>query len=153
MLMRQWPLADLQALVPNTVMQQLGITFVGMGEDWIQARMPVDARTHQTYGLLHGGASAVLIETLASVGAQLSVDREKFRCFGLEINANHVRAVAEGFVLGTARPLHVGRTTQLWDVRIEDEQKRLVCVGRLTVAVRPAAGAKGAPLVPHQSHG
>jgi 1,4-dihydroxy-2-naphthoyl-CoA hydrolase len=151
--MRIWSLSDLQALVPNTIMEQLGITFVGMGEDWLSARMPVDSRTHQTYGLLHGGASAVLIETLASVAAQLSVDRDAYRCFGLEINANHVRAVAQGWVTGTARAIHVGRTTQIWDVRIVDEQERLVCIGRLTVAVRPATGAPGAPLVPHASLG
>lgn len=138
---------QLQALVPNTLMAGLGLEFLPMDADCLRARIPVDARTKQTYGLLHGGASAALIESLASVGAQLSVDRERFRCFGLEINANHVRAVAEGFIVGEARPLHVGRTTQIWDVRISDEAGRLVCVGRLTVAVRPIEGAPGAALV------
>ena len=138
---------QLQALVPNTLMAGLGLEFLPMAADCLRARMPVDHRTQQTYGLLHGGASAALIESLASVGAQLSVDRDRFRCFGLEINANHVRAVAEGFIVGEARPLHVGRTTQIWDVRITDEAGRLVCIGRLTVAVRPVEGAPGAALV------
>lgn len=128
-------------------MAHLGMEFTGMGPDWIAARMPVDHRTGQTYGLLHGGASCALIESLASVGAQLSVDRDANRCFGLELNANHIRAVATGWVHGVARPVHVGRTTQVWDVRLEDEQGKLVCIGRLTVAVRPAAGAKGKALV------
>lgn len=129
-------------------MAHLGMEFTGLGPDWIGARMPVDHRTGQTFGILHGGASCALIESLASVGAQLSVDRDKSRCFGLELNANHIRAVLSGFVHGVARPVHLGRTTQVWDVRIEDDEKKLVCVGRLTVAVRPAEGAKGRALVP-----
>lgn len=145
--MRIISLESLQLLVPNTLMAHLGMTFTGMGEDWIAARMPVDARTCQTYGILHGGASAALIESLGSVGAQLSVDRDAFRCFGLEINANHIRAATGGFVTGVAQPVHVGRTTQVWDVRIEDDAKRLTCVGRLTVAVRKTEGSVGAPLI------
>ena len=148
--MQIWTVDRLQTLVPDTLMEQLGMTFTGMGEDWLAARMPVDARTRQTYGLLHGGASAAMVETLGSVAAQLSVDRDACRCFGLEINANHVRAVTAGFVHGVARPAHVGRTTHIWDVRLHDDAQRLVCVGRLTVMVRPSVGAPGAPLVPHQ---
>lgn len=147
--MQIWTVERLQTLVPGTLLEAMGLEFTGMGEDWLAARMPVDARTRQTYGLLHGGASAAMIETLGSVAAQLSVDRDASRCFGLEINANHVRAVASGYVHGVARPVHLGRSTQIWDVRISDDAERLVCVGRLTIMVRPAQGAPGAPLVPH----
>jgi len=145
--MRIVSLESLQTLIPNTLMENLGLEFTGMGEDWIAARMPVDRRTCQTYGILHGGASAALIESLASVGAQLSIDRDAMRCFGLELNANHLRAVQKGYVHGVARPVHVGRTTQVWDVRLHDDAERLTCVGRLTVAVRPKEGAPGQALV------
>ncbi len=145
--MRQVSLTTLQTLIPGTLMEHLGMEFTGMGQDFIAARMPVDRRTCQTFGILHGGASCALIESLGSVGAQLSIDRDTMRCFGLELNANHIRAVQRGYVYGVARPIHVGRTTQVWDVRLEDEHKRLTCVGRLTLAVRPTEGAPGAPLV------
>jgi uncharacterized protein (TIGR00369 family) len=97
--------------------------------------MPVDQRTKQPAGILHGGASVALAETLGSTGANLVVDREKKLCVGLEINANHVRAMREGAVTGTARPLHLGGSTQVWEIRIVDEQQRLVCVSRITMAV------------------
>jgi len=145
--MRIVSLQSLQSLIPNTLMENLGMEFTGMGEDWIAARMPVDRRTCQTYGILHGGASGALIESLASVGAQLSIDRDTQRCFGLELNANHIRAAQKGHVHGVARPVHVGRTTQVWDVRLHDDAERLTCVGRLTVAVRPHEGAPGRALV------
>ena len=119
----------------NTLIAQLGIEFIEAGDDYLSARMPVDARTHQPAGMLHGGASVALAETLASWGATFTVDRQKNHCVGLEINANHVRAVSSGWVTGTARPLHMGRTTQIWEVRIVDEQNRLVCVSRVTMAV------------------
>ncbi len=99
--------------------------------------MPVDARTHQPYGLLHGGASAALAETLGSTGGMLVLDPAQSVVVGLEINANHLRAVKSGVVTGTARPLHLGRSTQVWEIRIEDEQQRLVCISRLTLAVVP----------------
>jgi len=113
----------------------LGIEFTSLGEDFVTARMPVEARTHQPAGMLHGGASAAFAETLASWAATFTVDRSKHHCVGLEINANHVRAVASGWLTGTARALHLGRSTQIWDVRIVDEQERLVCVSRVTMAV------------------
>jgi len=120
----------------------LGIEFTEMGDDYLVARMPVDTRTRQPYGLLHGGASLTLAETLGSTGAYLCIDQTKYQAVGLEINANHVRAVRDGWVTGIARPLHVGRTTQLWEIRISDEAGKLVCVSRITMAVlekKPAA--------------
>ncbi|MEI7628836.1 MAG: hotdog fold thioesterase [Bacteroidota bacterium] len=119
----------------NTMGEFLGIEFVELGDDYIKATMPVDERTKQPYGLLHGGASVVLAETLGSIGAVLTVDPELFQCVGLEINANHIRGVKQGIVTGIARPIHMGATTQVWDIRIFDEREKLVCVSRHTVAV------------------
>ena len=113
----------------------LGIEFTEIGNDYVRARMPVDARTHQPYGLLHGGASVTLAETLGSTGAMMSVDAALQYAVGLEINANHVRAVKAGWVTGTARPLHRGKTTQIWEIRIVDDSDKLVCISRITVAV------------------
>jgi 1,4-dihydroxy-2-naphthoyl-CoA hydrolase len=124
-----------QHLGKNTLGEHLGMQFTEIGDDFIRGTMPVDHRTHQPYGLLHGGASVALAETLGSVGAALTVDHEKFICVGLEINANHVRSVRSGVVTGTAKPIHIGATTQVWDIRITDERDKLVCVSRLTVAV------------------
>jgi 1,4-dihydroxy-2-naphthoyl-CoA hydrolase len=115
----------------------LGMEMVELGPDHISGRMPVDHRTRQPHGLLHGGASVALAETLGSIGAWLTVDPEHFNVVGLEINANHVRAARHGYVTGIARPLHRGGTTQVWDIRITDEEGKLVCVSRLTVAVIP----------------
>ena len=113
----------------------LGIEFTEIGNDYVRARMPVDARTHQPYGLLHGGASVTLAETLGSTGAMMSLDAALQYAVGLEINANHVRAVKAGWVSGTARPLHRGKTTQIWEIRIVDDSDKLVCISRITVAV------------------
>ncbi|HEY0178269.1 MAG TPA: hotdog fold thioesterase [Dokdonella sp.] len=113
----------------------LGIRIVEVGADFLRGTMPVDARTRQPFGLLHGGASVALAETLGSLAGGLAVESPDAGVVGLEINANHVRAKTDGSVTGTARPLHVGRSTQLWEIRIEDEQGRLVCVSRLTLAV------------------
>ncbi|MGE8225050.1 MAG: hotdog fold thioesterase [Stenotrophomonas sp.] len=123
------------ALSRNTLIDHLGIVFTAAGEDWLQATMPVDARTKQPYGLLHGGASVVLAETLGSSAGNLCVDPTQQVCVGLEINANHLRAARSGVVTGTARALHVGRTTQVWEIRIEDEAGKPVCISRLTLAV------------------
>lgn len=131
---RPTSLDALNASSRNTAMEPLGIVFTEIGADFIRATMPVDARTHQPYGLLHGGASVLLAETLGSTAGMLSVEEGK-GVVGIEINANHVRGVRGGTVTGTARPVHVGRSTQVWDIRIEDERQRLVCVSRLTVAV------------------
>lgn len=113
----------------------LAIEFTEIGEDFLRARMPVDDRTRQPFGLLHGGASVVLAETMGSIGAHLVVDPEKFQCVGQEINANHIRAVKDGFVTGTARPVHIGKRSHVWEIRIVDEPGRLVCISRLTMAV------------------
>ncbi len=113
----------------------LDIRFTEIGPDYIRATMPVDERTQQPFGLLHGGASAVLAETLGSVGANYCVDRSRYFCVGQEINANHLRSARSGRVSGTARPVHIGRRSQVWDIRIEDEQGHLTCVSRLTLAV------------------
>jgi 1,4-dihydroxy-2-naphthoyl-CoA hydrolase len=110
-------------------------TYIEVGEDYLKATMPVDYRTHQPMGLLHGGASVALAETMGSAGAFLCVDSSAFNVVGLEINANHVRAVRSGLVTGIAKPIHMGRTTQLWEIRITDEADKLVCISRLTVAV------------------
>jgi 1,4-dihydroxy-2-naphthoyl-CoA hydrolase len=135
--------ALIQPLGKNTMAEYLGMEFTEVGEDFIKGRMPVDHRTRQPYGLLHGGASVALAETLGSVGAALVVDRSKYNAVGLEINANHVRGVREGFVTGIARPLHIGKTTQVWEIRITDERDKLVCVSRLTVAIIPAPPPEG----------
>lgn len=113
----------------------LGIEFTGLGADFIEATMPVDHRTRQPYGILHGGASVSLAETLGSMGSSLCVDPGKFRVAGLEINANHVRSVSEGIVTGRARLIHEGKSTHIWDIRITEPSGKLVCISRLTVAV------------------
>ena len=118
----------------DTLMEHLGIEYLEIGDDYLKARMPVDSRTRQTAGILHGGASAALAETLGSIGAGMCVDREKQRIVGLEINANHIRPVTGGWVTGITTPIHVGTTTQIWEIRIFNEQEKLVCISRLTVA-------------------
>ena len=131
-------LARINAWSRNTLMEVLGIRITEAGEDWLRGTMPVDQRTHQPYGLLHGGASVARAETLGSTAAMVTLDPAQFRAVGLEINANHVRGAREGTVTGTAKALHLGRSTQVWEIRIEDERQRLVCVSRLTMAVVPA---------------
>jgi 1,4-dihydroxy-2-naphthoyl-CoA hydrolase len=113
----------------------LGIEITEVGDDYLKATMPIDHRTRQPYGLLHGGASVVLAETLGSVGAAFVVDRNKYDCVGLEINANHLRGVREGLVTAIARPVHIGKTTQVWDIRIHDNRDKIVCISRITIAV------------------
>ena len=119
----------------NTMAEIIGIVFTEIGENYIKATMPVDHRTRQPYGILHGGASVVLAETLGSVASALVIDTSLFTCVGLEINANHLRSVKSGFVTGIASPIHLGGTTHIWDIRIIDESGRLICVSRLTVAI------------------
>jgi 1,4-dihydroxy-2-naphthoyl-CoA hydrolase len=119
----------------HTLVAHLGIVFTEVGENYICAKMPVDQRTHQPMGILHGGASVALAETLGSIGGYYSLDTQKQYCVGLEINANHLRSVREGWVYGRAEAVHLGRTTQLWDIRITDEGGKLVCISRLTLAV------------------
>jgi len=121
----------------GTMNEHLGIEWTEVGANSIKATMPVDARTLQPYGLLHGGASCVLAESLGSVAAAMVVDHTKFYCVGIEINANHVRSAREGFVTGVATPLHIGNSTHVWDIKIYDQREKLICVSRLTVAVMP----------------
>ena len=121
----------------GTMIEHLGIEIVESGDDWLKARMPVDHRTVQPQGRLHGGASCALAETVGSVAANMVIDSSEFLAVGLEINANHIRPVKDGYVYGTARPDAIGRTTQVWTIRITDEDDRLVCVSRLTMAVIP----------------
>ncbi len=125
----------LNAFGRGSMVEHLGIVFDEVGPDYLMGSMPVDHRTHQPFGLLHGGASVALAETLGSTAGSCCVDPERQVCVGLEINANHVRAVRQGRVAGTARPLHLGARTQVWEIRIRDEAGALVCVSRLTLAV------------------
>lgn len=126
---------SLNRMSRNTMMEYIGIEYTEVGPDSITARMPVDHRTHQPFGLLHGGASVVLAETLGSVAAYLCLDGEKQYAVGLDINANHIRAVRSGWVYGTAKPLHIGGKTHVWEIRITTEEGALVCISRITMAV------------------
>src|SRR3954470_14768268 len=128
---------DLPSIATRGLAGTLGIEIVELKPERVVATMPVDQRTRQPFGILHGGASVALAETVASIGATANVDRKEFLAVGLEINANHLRAKAEGQVTATATPIHIGRTTHVWDVRIVDESDRLVCVSRCTIAIRP----------------
>lgn len=117
----------------------LDIRFEDHGDDWISASMPVDARTHQPYGILHGGASVVLAESLGSTASYLCIDNGRFYCVGLEVNANHLKAVRSGRVMALARPIHLGRTTHVWDIRLHNDADQLTCIARLTMAVVPVS--------------
>jgi 1,4-dihydroxy-2-naphthoyl-CoA hydrolase len=120
----------------NTMNELLGIRFTEIGENYLKATMPVDHRTRQAYGLLHGGASATLAETIGSVASILVVDPEFYYVVGVEINANHLRSVKDGFVTATALPLHIGLSSHVWDIKIIDKNEKLICVSRLTVFVK-----------------
>ncbi|MEX0821440.1 MAG: hotdog fold thioesterase [Rhodothermales bacterium] len=122
-------------LARGTMIEHLGIEYTELGPDFLRGTMPVDGRTIRPFGILHGGASVALAETLGSMAANLCVDRSTQMCVGLDISANHVRQVTEGMVTGTARPLHLGGSTQVWEIRIDDEAGRLVSVSRLTMIV------------------
>jgi 1,4-dihydroxy-2-naphthoyl-CoA hydrolase len=119
----------------GTMVEHLGIRFIEVGDDFMRATMPVDERTRQLMGVLHGGASVALAETIGSFAANLCVDQSRYYCVGQEINANHLRPVAAGWVTATARPFHRGSRSQVWHIEIHDERQRLVCVSRLTMAV------------------
>jgi 1,4-dihydroxy-2-naphthoyl-CoA hydrolase len=118
-----------------TMAEHLGLEWVALGDDYLQMKMPVDNRTVQPYGLLHGGASCALAETVGSIASHCVIDPDKFICVGLEINANHVRSVKKGYVTATCKPLHLGATTHVWDIKIHDEREKLISVSRLTVVV------------------
>jgi 1,4-dihydroxy-2-naphthoyl-CoA hydrolase len=131
---------QLTPMCKNTMVEYLGIEFVEIGENFLKARMPVDHRTTQVYGILHGGASATLAETVGSIASAMVIDQKKYFCVGLEINANHIRSVREGFVTAIAEPLHLGNSTHVWDIKLLDEKGKLICVSRLTVAILPIRG-------------
>jgi len=139
---RRLPVQAFDRPMPDTLMESLGIELLEQGEDFLRGRMPVDQRTHQPMGLLHGGASVALAETLGSHAAYLCVDADTATTVGIEINANHVRAVRSGYVYGVAKPVHLGRSTQVWEIRIENEEAKLVCLCRLTVSVLNGATAQ-----------
>ena len=127
--------ADVKANHAGLLASHLGIEMTEFGPDYLRGTMPVEPHTRQPMGFLHGGASLVLAETLGSVAANCVVDRSKFRCLGQEINANHLRPVSDGIVIGTARPFHIRSRSQVWSIEIRDPAERLVCISRLTVAV------------------
>ena len=131
---RPYKLAELKARGQATMVETIGIEMTEIGPNYLKGTMPVDHRTKQPVGLLHGGASVALAESLASVAANMCVDSEQFYCVGQEINANHVRSATSGFVTGVATPLHLGRQTHVWDIRITQDDK-LICVSRMTAAV------------------
>lgn len=132
---RPFTVGDLNAAARGTMVEHLGITFLDVGPDHLSASMPVDHRTRQPYGLLHGGASVALAETLGSMAATCCVDADRYFCVGIEVNANHLKAVRGGTVTGVARPLHLGRRTHVWEIKLTDDAANLVCVSRLTLAV------------------
>jgi 1,4-dihydroxy-2-naphthoyl-CoA hydrolase len=119
----------------NTMNDHIGIKFIEVGENYLKANMPVDQRTKQAYGLLHGGASATLAETVGSVASAMVIDPKQFICMGVEINANHLKSVSEGFVTATAVPLHLGSSSHVWEIKIMDQQENLICASRLTVYI------------------
>lgn len=158
---RDYNLEDLNRLNRGNLLGHLGIEFVDIGHDSLTARMPVDVRTTQPFGLLHGGASVALAESVGSFAGFLALRDAGKTTVGLEVNANHLRPVTSGFVYGVARPLHLGRNTQVWDIRISDDHERLICVARLTVAVVPRPrhhqdGSENTPpphgMTPEESH-
>jgi 1,4-dihydroxy-2-naphthoyl-CoA hydrolase len=128
-------LDNIKPLGNGTMTEHLGLEFIEVGNDFLKAKLPVDHRTLQPYGLLHGGASCVLAETLGSVASFLVIDSSQYLCVGIEINANHIRSAKEGFVYGVCSPLHLGSSTHVWDIRITNEEGKLVCISRLTVAI------------------
>ena len=128
-------LAELNSGRAGTMIEYIGVEFTEIGADFVRATMPVDARTHQPHGLLHGGASVALAETLGSMGATMCIDTKEYQCVGQEINANHVRSARSGLVTGTARALHLGSRSHVWGIDIVNEAGKLVCISRLTVAI------------------
>ena len=128
-------LPALSPLGPKTMGEYLGMEWVSIDDDSFKMKMPVDDRTRQPYGILHGGASCALAETIGSIASSMVIDTGKFICVGLEINANHIRTVKQGYITATCTPLHLGKSTHVWDIKIQDDENKLVCVSRLTVAI------------------
>ncbi len=134
-LQAQYSLSDLNERLKNNMGEHLGIEYIEIGENYLKAKMPVDHRTHQPLGMLNGGASLALAEITGSMAANLYIDRTKYVALGLDINGNHLKSVRDGYVYATATPFHMGKTTQVWEIKIEDEDGNLICISRLTMAV------------------
>ena len=134
---RVYTVEELNGRPTNHLGALLGIEFTEIGEDFLSARMPVNERTHQPYGILHGGASVVLAETLGSVASSMVIDWDKYIGVGLEVNANHLRPVKSGYVTGICKPLHIGGKTHVWDIKIYNDKGKMNCISRLTVAIIP----------------
>ena len=134
---KNYTIDDLQKFIPNTILEHIGIEITELTDNSLSGKMPVDRRTIQPAGILHGGSSVVLAESLGSIASVLVINQEKQICVGLEINANHVRPVSKGFVYGTATPIHIGGKTHIWEIKIVNEQGKLVCISRLTMALLP----------------
>ncbi|HMT28728.1 MAG TPA: hotdog fold thioesterase [Bacteroidia bacterium] len=134
---RKFTLEELTPLQSNNMLAHLGIEITELGENYIIGKMPVDHRTVQPMNILHGGASVALAESLGSIGSYLTVDHKKYHCVGMEINANHLRPVSSGYVYGTAKPIHLGTKSQVWSIEIVNEENKLVCISRITMAVIP----------------
>jgi 1,4-dihydroxy-2-naphthoyl-CoA hydrolase len=132
---RDFSLDELNSIAAGNLVSHVGIEFIEIGSDYLKARMPVDRRTKQPFGILHGGASVVLAETVGSCAANMVADYPRDIFVGQEINANHIRPVSAGHVTATASPLHIGKSSQVWDIRIFDDQEKLVCVSRITMAL------------------
>lgn len=132
---QEYSLEELNERSKGTMGEFLDMKFTELGDDYLCMTMPVDNRTKQPYGLLHGGASAALAETIGSVASSLCINPDKQICVGIEINCNHIRGKKDGVVTAIAKPLHIGATTHVWDIKINDERSKLVCVSRLTVAI------------------
>jgi 1,4-dihydroxy-2-naphthoyl-CoA hydrolase len=132
---KNYTLDDLQKFIPNTILEHIGIEITELTDNSVSGKMPVDHRTIQPAGILHGGSSVVLAESLGSIASVLVINQDKYNAVGLEINANHVRPVTKGFVYGTATPIHIGGKTHIWEIKIVNEQGKLVCISRLTMAL------------------
>jgi len=132
---KKYKLLELSALSKDTMVEHLGIEFIEIGDNFLKAKMPVDKRTIQPARILHGGASVALAETIGSVAAYLTIDPVKFHCVGLEINANHIKPVTNGFVFGKGMAIHLGRSTQIWEIKITNNDEKLVAISRITLAV------------------
>ena len=128
-------LDQLNQMTANNMLGHLGIQFTAVTDNSIEAKMPVDHRTHQPFGILHGGASVTLAETLGSVAATCCIDNSTQFCVGLEINANHIKSVREGFVIGKVNPIHIGKKTHIWEIKITTEKNEMVCISRITMAI------------------
>lgn len=132
---KTYTVEEANSITRNTILEHLDIKIEEIGDSHLKGSMPVDNRTHQPYGLLHGGASVTLAESLGSLGASFMIDLNEFYPVGVEINANHIRSVRSGRVYGIAKPIHAGRTTHVWEIKIHDESEKLVCISRLTLSI------------------